>query len=82
MKFMNREGLSFPVVLKLDAGVRGRGVSIVHSPQELASYLEATVADVIIQEYVSGPDFGCSICVIRTRLRAASSRSARSMFPT
>jgi membrane protein DedA with SNARE-associated domain len=55
--FMNREGLTFPVVLKPDVGERGSGVSIIRSEPEALAYLEAD-RDVIAQEYIAGHEFG------------------------
>jgi pimeloyl-ACP methyl ester carboxylesterase/membrane protein DedA with SNARE-associated domain len=56
--FMIRNGLAFPVVLKPDAGQRGSGVAVVRSDVELEEYLRETKATTIIQEYVSGFEFG------------------------
>jgi membrane protein DedA with SNARE-associated domain len=55
--FMNREDLTFPIVLKPDLGERGSGVSIIRSESEALAYLE-TDRDVIAQEYIAGPEFG------------------------
>jgi membrane protein DedA with SNARE-associated domain len=58
-RFMEREHLNFPLVLKPDVGERGSGVAIVHTSDEAEAYLRASAgADVIAQEYVSGPEFG------------------------
>lgn len=48
----------FPVVLKPDAGQRGSGVAVVHSDEELVSYLRQTEVDTLIQEYAPGQEFG------------------------
>ncbi|MBL8174435.1 MAG: VTT domain-containing protein [Bryobacterales bacterium] len=48
----------FPVVLKPDVGERGNGVAIVRSQPELEDYLRRATAATIIQEYVSGSEFG------------------------
>lgn len=53
-----REGLSWPVVLKPDEGQRGDGVAIVRSEAELRQYLEAAKGDTILQRYVPGVEFG------------------------
>lgn len=54
----------FPVVAKPDRGERGQGVRVIRSPRELSEYLAAAVRDTILQEYVSGLEFGVS-CVRR-----------------
>jgi pimeloyl-ACP methyl ester carboxylesterase/membrane protein DedA with SNARE-associated domain len=56
--FMVRNGLTFPVVLKPDTGQRGSGVAVVRSNVELEQYLKNNGAAAIIQEYVSGFEFG------------------------
>jgi membrane protein DedA with SNARE-associated domain len=55
--FIEREHLTFPIVLKPDVGERGSGVSIIQSEPEALAYL-AVDRDVIAQEYVAGPEFG------------------------
>jgi hypothetical protein len=57
-RFMRREGLTFPIVLKPDAGQRGSGVSIVRSIDDMRDYLAAATYPVIAQEYVGGLEFG------------------------
>jgi len=56
--FVRREGLVFPIVLKPDAGQRGSGVSIVRSVGEVRDYVARATYPVIVQEYVSGLEFG------------------------
>lgn len=56
--FIEEHQLSFPVVLKPDAGQRGSGVAIVRSFSELQAYLAHAPFAVILQEYVSGKEFG------------------------
>jgi pimeloyl-ACP methyl ester carboxylesterase/membrane protein DedA with SNARE-associated domain len=57
-EFMKDEGLSFPVVLKPDAGQRGSGVAVIRTEEELNGYLARTSYDTIIQEYAAGKEFG------------------------
>jgi hypothetical protein len=57
-EFMRRHGLQFPVVLKPDAGQRGSGVAIVRSPEQLCEYLTHSSFPAILQEYVSGEEYG------------------------
>jgi hypothetical protein len=56
--FLEENQLSFPVVLKPDAGQRGSGVAIVRSFHELQEYLTHALFPVVLQEYVSGKEFG------------------------
>ena len=59
LQFMRGRGLSFPVVLKPDAGERGSGVAVIRSEAEMEDYLLASPnIDVIIQEHVAGLEFG------------------------
>ena len=57
-EFMSTRGLQLPVVLKPDAGQRGSGVSVVRSNAQLREYLSNSSFPVIVQEYVSGDEFG------------------------
>lgn len=57
-QFMAEEELSFPVILKPDSGERGNGVTIIRSEQEAQHYLAAARQDTIVQEYVTGAEFG------------------------
>ena len=56
--FLQENQLSFPVVLKPDAGQRGLGVAIIRSSRQLREYLEKAPFPVILQEYVAGKEFG------------------------
>jgi len=56
--FMERSGLTFPVVIKPDQGQRGSGVAIVRSDGELSARIAGVTRDLIIQEYVPGLEFG------------------------
>ena len=56
--FMQNHQLSFPAVLKPDAGQRGSGVVIVRSSQQLQEYLGQVSFPTILQEYVPGKEFG------------------------
>lgn len=57
-RFMSQLALSFPLVLKPDAGQRGEGVAIIRSHEQLATYLRAQEHPVIAQEYAPGHEFG------------------------
>lgn len=55
-RFMDDNGLSFPLVVKPDAGERGKNVSIVRSFDELAEAVTTTQSDLIVQQYVRGEE--------------------------
>jgi membrane protein DedA with SNARE-associated domain len=57
-RFMAHEGLTFPVVLKPDIGLRGRGVEIVRDEAALHAALGRVSVDTIVQEHVPGEEFG------------------------
>lgn len=56
--FITARSLSYPVVLKPDAGERGSGVAVIRSREQLFEYLRQSETDVIIQEHVAGLEFG------------------------
>jgi membrane protein DedA with SNARE-associated domain len=65
------EGLvSFPLILKPDAGQRGVGVRLVHSIEEARRYLEQQPAPVVMQQYHAGP-FEAGIFYYRRPYEAA-----------
>lgn len=47
--------LGFPLILKPDCGNRGSGVKVIHNEDEVAAYLRAIDAPVILQEFIPGP---------------------------
>ncbi len=54
--FLSAKKLGFPVVLKPDAGERGKDTSIVNSERELQSLFEKLDEDLIVQEFAAGPE--------------------------
>ncbi|MBK9315450.1 MAG: alpha/beta fold hydrolase [Acidobacteria bacterium] len=56
--FMERNGLSFPIVLKPDTGQRGSGVAIIRRDEDLRRYLSLADFDILIQEYIPGDEYG------------------------
>jgi hypothetical protein len=60
--FMQRAGISLPIVLKPNAGQRGSGVVVARSSDQLDAYLARCVVDTIVQEYVAGAEFGVFYC--------------------
>ena len=57
-EFIVSNALGFPVVLKPNHGQRGSGVVIVGSAAALEQRLEQSRVDTIVQEYVTGEEFG------------------------
>jgi len=56
--FMRERGLTFPVVVKPDAGQRGEGVRVVHTDGELEEAVCRPARDALVQEYAPGFEFG------------------------
>lgn len=56
LQFMDENKLTFPITVKPDAGERGKGVSIVHSRDELTSTISSSERDVIVQEFARGEE--------------------------
>ncbi|MCP3957655.1 MAG: alpha/beta fold hydrolase [bacterium] len=56
--FMAEIDLSLPIVLKPDQGLRGVGVAVVEDESQVAPYFREPRGDVIVQEYVGGPELG------------------------
>lgn len=52
---MNRDGLSYPVVVKPDYGERGKGVELVHNQAQLQRAVDSHKTDFLIQEYLDMP---------------------------
>ncbi len=57
-EFMRADRLSFPIVLKPNAGERGSGVYIIKTTEELESKIVNCGSDLILQEFSSGYEFG------------------------
>ncbi len=57
-RFMQRLGLSYPVVLKPDVGQRGQGVVVAKSEAQALAFFEEQEEDTIVQEYVGGTEYG------------------------
>jgi len=58
ISFLDRHKLSFPVVLKPDAGQRGIGVAVIQNVSGVAAYFQAPRPATLVQEYVPGFEFG------------------------
>ena len=57
-EFMEREALSYPVVLKPDVGERGRGVKIVRTEEEAREWCGHVAGPAMAQEFVGGLEYG------------------------
>lgn len=55
-RWIRQAGIEFPVVLKPDAGERGKGVKFIWSSESLAAELELTDSDMIVQEFATGKE--------------------------
>lgn len=55
-KFMDENKLTFPLVVKPDAGERGKGVRIVRSLDELTNTISSNECDLIVQEFARGEE--------------------------
>jgi len=80
--FMSAHGLTFPVVLKPDAGQRGSGVAVVRSHARLREYLSSARSDTIIQEYAHGFEFGVFYCRLPEEERGRIFSVTEKRFPT
>jgi hypothetical protein len=55
LRAMQRAEISFPIILKPDAGQRGFGVALVRSEDEARRYFETMTAPAVVQPYAEGP---------------------------
>ncbi len=55
-RFMDENKLTFPLVVKPDAGERGKGVRIVNSFDELTNAISSSDCDLIVQEFACGEE--------------------------
>jgi membrane protein DedA with SNARE-associated domain len=61
-RFIERNHLAYPIVLKPDVGERGSDVAIVRSETQCRDYLQHASGAVIVQEYIGGEEFGVFYC--------------------
>lgn len=54
--FIGENELTFPLVVKPDAGERGKGVRIVHTVDEMANAISSSKCDLIVQEFARGEE--------------------------
>ncbi len=60
--WMEAEDVDFPIVAKPNAGERGFGVCKVKNQAQLSQWLQDFPMPALIQEWVSGVEFGISVC--------------------
>ncbi|MEO1581028.1 MAG: alpha/beta fold hydrolase [Pseudomonadota bacterium] len=52
----------YPIVMKPDAGERGREVEVIHSDAQASAYLKNANGTIIAQQMVSGEEYGVMYC--------------------
>ncbi|MFT5682659.1 MAG: membrane protein DedA with SNARE-associated domain/pimeloyl-ACP methyl ester carboxylesterase [Myxococcota bacterium] len=57
-EFVAAHGLSFPFVLKPDAGQRGQGVMVIRSWAQAETYLTESGVDALLQAFLPGHEYG------------------------
>ncbi len=57
-RFLQHNGLGYPLALKPDMGQRGQGVTIARSASDARAFFEMESGDAIAQEFLSGREFG------------------------
>jgi pimeloyl-ACP methyl ester carboxylesterase/membrane protein DedA with SNARE-associated domain len=83
LQFMRDHGLGFPIVLKPDAGERGAGVAVIRSELAMNEYLHSSSnIDLIVQEHVSGLEFGVFYYHDPNKNRGDILSITRKLFPT
>jgi len=55
LRLRNENDLPYPLVLKPDVGQRGYGFKVIHSEEDIHSYVTCFKRDVLVQKYVPGP---------------------------
>ena len=81
-RFQQREHLGYPLALKPDWGQRGRGVRIVSSDDDVREYFESSSEAAIVQEYVSGKEFGVFYCRMPDQERGRIFSITRKVLPS
>ena len=56
LRFINDSGLSYPLIVKPDAGERGDRVAVVHDRAQLQKNLSNAKSDMLVQEYFEGAE--------------------------
>jgi hypothetical protein len=55
LRLRKENNLHYPLVLKPDVGQRGYGFKVIHSDEDILSYVACFTRDVLVQTYVPGP---------------------------
>jgi len=81
--FISAHSLSYPVVLKPDAGERGSGVAVIRSREQAREYLQQFAQrDVIVQQHVPGLEFGVFYYRFPNQQTGRIFSITRKLFPT
>jgi hypothetical protein len=62
MQWMDEAGLTFPVIVKPDAGDHGWGVALICAARDMGRYLDCVQAAVIVQRFIPGIEAGIFYC--------------------
>lgn len=79
--FITAQNINFPIVLKPNIGQRGRGVFIAHSAADVDSYLKKFSEEIIVQEYLSGEEFGVFVSRSPTKNKIKIISIVKKSFP-
>jgi membrane protein DedA with SNARE-associated domain len=55
LRIRKENDLPYPLVLKPDVGQRGYGFKVIHSDEDIRSYVACFTRDVLVQKYAPGP---------------------------
>ncbi|MGH9946155.1 MAG: alpha/beta fold hydrolase [Pyrinomonadaceae bacterium] len=81
-KFIVQNDVNFPVILKPDAGERGKGVTLIRSEPELIKFLQRSETDLILQEYCSGDEASIFFSRFPGREKGSIFSITEKLFPT
>jgi len=62
MQWMDESGLTFPIIVKPDAGDHGWRVALIYTPRDMRRYLRCVQPAVIVQRYIPGIEAGIFYC--------------------
>ena len=72
----------FPVVLKPDVGLRGRGVYVARSEQQVCDYISRFGGDLIVQRHIAGEEFGVFVARMPGQQQVQVLSIVNKTFPT
>jgi pimeloyl-ACP methyl ester carboxylesterase/membrane protein DedA with SNARE-associated domain len=80
--FLDRPGVDLPLVLKPDVGERGFGVRVMRTAEEIDDYLGEAIGATLVQEWVSGEEFGVFYIRRPGEVRGRITSVTRKILPT